>query len=213
MMKNVIQQLMLPQFTLGFIETAFNGLLAHSPYLTQILRKLAGKILQIQLNQPNITFFIIFSESRTDWLTNYEGDADCCVSLDATALPQLSDKSKLSELINNKTLILTGDIQVLQHFSQLLDQLEKDPAELLSRFIGDVPAQASTDFAKGIFTKVKNQFVQDSQYLVDNLTTERPVLVHRLQLVDFCDQVKELEQQAVRFEQKFAKVINQKETS
>lgn len=55
--------------------------------------------------------------------------------------------------------------------------------------------------------------MQDSQHLVDNLTTERPVLVHRLQLVDFCDQVKELEQQAVRFEQKFAKVINQKETS
>ncbi|VTU07047.1 Uncharacterized protein conserved in bacteria [Actinobacillus indolicus] len=205
-MKTLLQQLMLPQFALGALETAFNHLIERSPQTSPMLRKLAGKILKIQLNQPNIILFVIFNENRTDWLANYEGEVDCVVSLDTTALPKLADKSKLSELINNKTLILTGDIQVLQHFSQLLDELEKDPAELLSRFIGDVPAQASTDFAKGIFTKVKNQFVQDSQHLVDNLTTERPVLVHRLQVVDFCDQVKELEQQAVRLEQKFAKL-------
>ncbi|MDG6766610.1 SCP2 sterol-binding domain-containing protein [Glaesserella parasuis] len=204
-MKTLLQQLMLPQFALGALETAFNHLIERSPQTSPMLRKLAGKILKIQLNQPNIILFVIFSENRADWLANYEGEEDCAVSLDATALPKLADKSKLSELINNKTLILTGDIQVLQHFSQLLDELEKDPAELLSRFIGDVPAQASTDFAKGIFTKVKNQFVQDSQHLVDNLTIERSVLVHRLQVVDFCDQVKELEQQAVRLEQKFAK--------
>ncbi|ATW42600.1 SCP2 sterol-binding domain-containing protein [Glaesserella parasuis] len=204
-MKTLLQQLMLPQFALGALETAFNHLIERSPQTSSMLRKLAGKILKIQLNQPNIILFVIFSENCADWLANYEGEVDCAVSLDATALPKLADKSKLSELINNKTLILTGDIQVLQHFSQLLDELEKDPAELLSRFIGDVPAQASTDFAKGIFTKVKNQFVQDSQHLVDNLTNERPVLVHRLQVVDFCDQVKELEQQAVRLEQKFAK--------
>ncbi|MDG6305165.1 SCP2 sterol-binding domain-containing protein [Glaesserella parasuis] len=205
-MKTLLQQLMLPQFALGALETAFNHLIERSPQTSPMLRKLAGKILKIQLNQPNIILFVIFSENRADWLANYEGEVDCAVSLDTTALPKLADKSKLSELINNKTLILTGDIQVLQHFSQLLDELEKDPAELLSRFIGDVPAQASTDFAKGIFTKVKNQFVQDSQHLVDNLTTERPVLVHRLQVVDFCDQVKELEQQAERLEQKFAKL-------
>lgn len=205
-MKILLQQLMLPQFALGALETAFNHLIERSPQTSPMLRKLAGKILKIQLNQPNIILFVIFSENRADWLANYEGEVDCAVSLEAKALPKLADKSKLSELINNKTLILTGDIQVLQHFSQLLDELEKEPAELLSRFIGDVPAQASTDFAKAIFTKVKNQFVQDSQHLVDNLTTERPVLVHRLQVVDFCDQVKELEQQAVRLEQKFAKL-------
>ncbi|AUI66984.1 MULTISPECIES: SCP2 domain-containing protein [Glaesserella] len=205
-MNSVLQQLMLPQFALGAVETAFNGLIERSSQTLPILRKLAGKILKIQLNQPNLTFFVIFSDKRTDWLGSYEGEADCAVSLDATALPTLADKSRLSELINNKTLVLTGDIQVLQHFSQLLDELEKDPAELLSRFVGDVPAQATTDFAKGIFTKLKNQFVQNSQHLVDNLTTERPVLVHRLQLVDFYDQVQELEQQAVKLEQKFAKL-------
>lgn len=206
MLNQIAQQLMFRQFAMGGIETVFNNVLARSTHLAPILRKLAGKILHIQLTQPDLQFFILFSDNRTDWLSTYESEADCTVCLDATALPKLADKSKLAELINNKTLVLNGDIQVLQHFSALLDELEKDPAEWLSHFIGDVPAQLSTDFAKGILGKFQQQFAQNSRNLVDNLTTERPVLVHRLQLAHFCDQVSELEQQAVRLEQKFAKL-------
>ncbi|WP_373819157.1 SCP2 domain-containing protein [Glaesserella sp.] len=207
MMKTVTQQLMFAQFAVGALETALNALINRSPSALPILRKLDDKILEIQLTQPNAHLFLFFSESRIDLLGNYEGEASCAIKLEVTALPKLADKTKLTELINNKSLILQGDIQVLQHFTVLLDELEKDPAELLSPFVGDVIAQSSTDFAKGIFDKLKRQFQQDSQYLVDNLLVERPVLVHRLQIADFCDQVSELEQQAVRLEQKFAKLL------
>lgn len=202
MLDRFIQPLMLPQLALGGIETAFNTLLARSPHLMPLLRKLSGKVLKIELTRPELAFFILFSDNRSDWLAVYEGEADCAVQLEATALPKLADKSKLTELINNKQLILNGDLQLLQHFTALLEQLEKDPAEWLSHLIGDVPAQLSTDFAKGIFGKVKQQFEQDRRNLVENLITERPVLVHRLEVVNFCDQVAELEQQAVKLKQK-----------
>ena len=205
-MKNLIEQLMLPQFAVGGLETAFNALIARSSHTSPMLRKLADKVLEVQLTSPNVHLFMLFSESRVDILSRYEGEADCSIQLEATALPTLADKAKLTELINNKSLVLNGDIQVLQHFNGLLDQLEKDPAELLSHFTGDIFAQASTTLAKNMFSKLKTQFVQDSQDMVDNLITERPVLVHRLQLVDFYDQVAELEQQAGRLEQKFAKL-------
>lgn len=205
-MKAVFEQLMLRQFAVGGIETLFNSVLARSSHLSPILRKLAGKILHIQLKNPDLAFFILFSEKRTDWLSTYEGSADCSVSLDATTLPKLADKSKLTELINDKRLVLHGDLQVLQQFSDLLDQLEKDPAEWLSHFIGDVPAQVSTDVAKSIFGKLKSQFEQNSRHLVDNLTTERPVFVHRLEVAHFCDQVEELARQGGELEQKFAKL-------
>lgn len=205
-MNGLLQQLMLPQFAMGTIETVFNNVLARSTHITPILRKLVGNILNIQLTQSDLQFFILFSENRTDWLSSYEGEADCTVCLEASALPKLADKSKLAELINNKSLVLNGDIQVLQHFSTLLDELEKDPAEWFSYLIGDVPAQLSTDFAKGILNKFKQQFEQNRRHLVDNLINERPVLVHRLQMAHFCDQVSELEQQVVRLEQKFTKL-------
>lgn len=207
MLNQLKQQLMLPQFAIAGLETAFNGLIQRSPQTLPILRKLAGKSLQICLKQPDLTLFAIFSEQRIDWLGHYEGDVDCQVNLDATALPKLADKSRLTELINNQTLVLHGDLQVLQNFTALLDGLEKNPAELLSPLLGDVVAQASTDFAKGILGKLRQQFRHNTETMVDNLIIERPVLVHRLQIVDFCDQVQELEKQAAELERKFAKLI------
>ncbi|HDL3083551.1 TPA: SCP2 sterol-binding domain-containing protein [Mannheimia haemolytica] len=207
MLNNVKQQLMLPQFTFGLIETAFNALLKRSPHIEPNLRKLSGKVLKIALTSPKIDFFVLFSESRTDWLGNYEGEVDCTVQLAFDTLPKLADKQKLTELINNKSLVLTGDIQVLQHFTALLEQLEKDPAELLSPFVGDVVAQTSTDLAKKLLGKVKAQFEQNNQHLVENLIQERPVLVHRLQAVHFYDQVEELAQQALKLEQKFTHYV------
>lgn len=204
MLNQLKQQLMLPQFTFGLIETAFNALLKRSPHIEPNLRKLSGKVLKIALTSPKIDFFVLFGENRTDWLGNYEGEADCSVQLAFETLPKLADKQKLTELINNKSLVLTGDIQVLQHFTALLEQLEKDPAELLSPFVGDVVAQTGTDFAKKVLGKIKAQFEQNNQHLVENLIQERPVLVHRLQAVHFYDQVEELAQQAVKLEQKFA---------
>lgn len=206
MLNNLKQQLMVPQFTLGLIETAFNALLKRSSHIEPDLRKLAGKILKIELSSPKMDFFILFNENRTDWLGNCEDDADCTVQLAFITLPKLADKQKLTELINNKSLILNGDIQVLQHFTMLLEQLEKDPAELLSPFVGDVAAQTSTDFAKKILGRVRTQFEQNNQYMADNLMQERQVLVHRLQAVNFYDQVEELAQQAVKLEQKFARL-------
>lgn len=205
-LNNLKQQLMLPQFAFELIETTFNALLKRSPHIELNLRKLVGKVLKIELTSPKMDFFILFSENRTDWLGSYEGEVDCAVTLAFETLPKLADKQKLTELINNKLLVLNGDIQVLQHFTALLEQLEKDPAELLSPFVGDVVAQTSTDFVKKIFGKVKSQFEQNNQHLVENLMQERPVLVHRLQAVNFYDQVEELAQQAVKLEQKFAKL-------
>lgn len=181
-------------------------MLKRSPHIEPNLRKLNGKVLKIALTSPKIDFFLLFSEKRIDWLGNYEGEPDCSVQLAFETLPKLADKQKLTELINNKSLILHGDIQVLQHFTALLEQLEKDPAELLSPFIGDVLAQTSTDFAKKVAGKIKSQFELNNQHLVENLMQERPVLVHRLQAVHFYDQVAELAQQAVKLEQKFAKL-------
>ncbi|MEG9499496.1 ubiquinone biosynthesis accessory factor UbiJ [Mannheimia indoligenes] len=204
MLNELKQHLMLPQFTFGLIETAFNGLLKRSPHVEPSLRKLSGKVLKIQLTSPKMAFFILFGENRTDWLGVYEGEVDCSVELAFETLPKLADKQRLTDLINNKSLVLNGDIQVLQHFTILLEQLEKNPAELISPFVGDVVAQTSTDFAKKVFGKVKSQFEQNNQHLVDNLMQERPVLVHRLQVVNFYDQVEELAQQVVKLEQRLS---------
>ncbi len=205
MLSQLKQQLMLPQITTSAIETAFNHLIKRSPHCLPPLKKMQQKTLRIKLLQPEFEWIINFSETQTDWLSHYEGEPDCHVTLQSSVLPKLADKSKLTELINNKTLLLEGDIQVLQHFVQLLDELEKNPAELLSPFVGDVIAQSSTDLAKGLFHKVKQQVFQTQEHLVDNLINERPVLVHQLEVANFCDEVTALEKRVNQLEMRMQK--------
>lgn len=191
-MSSLLEHLLVKQLGVGAVETLFNGLINRSAHTQPILRKLAGKILEIQLKQPDLSVFIVFSEKRTDWLSNYEGQADCSVQLFAKTLPKLTAREQLSTLINSQELLLNGDLQVLQHFSTLLDELEKDPAEWLSPFIGDVAAQVSTDFAKKVFAKIRADISQQQRYMVENLMNERAVLVHQLEICHFCDEVDEL---------------------
>ncbi|QIW16573.1 hypothetical protein A4G20_09635 [Pasteurellaceae bacterium RH1A] len=202
MLSQLKQNLMLPQLLLGGIETLFNQLLNRSPHTAAQLRKLAGKVLHIELNSPQLNLFLLFSEKQSDWLSVYEGEADCAVSLSLQTLPKLAKKRELTELINNQSLILKGDIEVLQHFASLLEGLEKDPAELLSPLLGDVAAQASTDLASKLFQKAKKQAQTNQAHLVENLLQERPVLVHRLQLLHFYDEVEALNQRLIQLEEK-----------
>lgn len=209
--EQVKQQLMLPQLTNGVIETAFNYLIGRSD-VNLALAKLAGKVLKVVVTEPDRVFFIVFGQTSTTWLSQYEGQEDCAVQLKADILPKLSDKKKLTELINNQSLVLTGDIEVLQHFTALLAQLEKDPAELLSRYTGDVVAQASVDFIRKGIKTLRSQWQRNSQNLVDNLIQERPVLVHKLAVVDFCDQVTELSQRCEKLAKHIDELLQRRST-
>lgn len=202
MFTQITRQLMLPQFAFGALESAFNTLLARSPSTAAILRKLAGKILKIELKSPHFVAFLLFSETRCDWLTQYEGEVDCHLILQAESLSKLSDRRKLTELINNQSLVLHGDLQILQHFSALLDELEKDPAELLAPFCGDIVAQGLKNLGQSALRHIQGQFDSHSKQMTENLMNERPVLVHRLQAVDLYDQIAELAKQTEALEKR-----------
>ncbi|MDP8163409.1 SCP2 sterol-binding domain-containing protein [Pasteurella skyensis] len=204
MLEELKQQLMLPQFVIAGIEGFFNGLIQRSPHCLTTLKKLQNSTLKIVLLQPAVNVVILFSNTQTNWLINYEDTPDCSITVHSSALLKLKDKEQLTKLINEQRVVLEGDIQVLQYFVQLLDELEKDPAELLSPLMGDVMAQSTTDVAKFIVNKVKQQNTQVSKYLVDNLMNEYPVLVHQLEIANFCDQVTAIVKDVERLERKMA---------
>ncbi len=73
MLNNVKQQLMLPQFTFGLIETAFNALLKRSPHIEPNLRKLSGKVLKIALTSPKIDFLCCLAKAEPIGLATTRG--------------------------------------------------------------------------------------------------------------------------------------------
>lgn len=107
------------------IETSLNQLLALDKQSPERLRKLAGKVLKLELRELKPLWFV-FSERRLDVLAQFEGEADAVLSLSLTALGLLKDPSSLTRYIREERLDLSGDPQLVQAFSALLGELDID---------------------------------------------------------------------------------------
>ncbi|UXN37055.1 SCP2 domain-containing protein [Avibacterium paragallinarum] len=199
---NFLQQLMLPQWLNGALESLLNYLLKRTAHSEIYLRKLNGKVLKIDVKQIDFPIYFVFSPQRINLLNRYEGEVDCAVSLNAQLLFKMPSKQQLSRYLNDQSIQLQGDLQVLQDFTTLLEFLEKDPAELLSPFVGDVIAQSAVDFLRGFCQIAKRKLSESQQYWGERLTEEWAVISPSLAIADFCEQVKTLEKQTALLEQK-----------
>ncbi|MDP9499883.1 ubiquinone biosynthesis accessory factor UbiJ [Bisgaard Taxon 45] len=204
------QQLMLPQCLCASVETLLNQLIQQTAYCEPHLRKLNNKVLAVKLQKLELPIYFFFSLQRIDVLSQYEGEPDCAVDIAPSVLFHLPKKSQLSQFINDKSLYLQGDLQVLQDFVALIEFLEKDPAELLSPYLGDVAAQSAVDFVTKFTQMAKYKLSQSQQFWGERLTEEWQVISPSLAIADFCDQVNELATQTTHLEQKIDTLFNKK---
>ena len=196
------QQLMLPQLLNGSLETALNELIRRTEQCDPYLRKLNDKVLAVHFQRLDLQLYFIFSAQRIDLLHQYEGVSDCAVDVAPGLLLKFQKKNELSQYINDKSIILNGDLQVLQDFVALIEFLEKDPAELLSYYIGDVAAYSAVDFGRKLMDSFKFKATQSQRYWGERLTEEYELIAPSLAIADFCDQVKTLEKQTALLERK-----------
>ncbi|MFC0794951.1 ubiquinone biosynthesis accessory factor UbiJ [Pasteurella multocida] len=204
------QQLMLPQYLCAGVETLLNKLIQQTAYCAPYLRKLNNKVLVVKLQKIDLPIYFFFSLQRIELLSRYEGETDCAVDIAPSLLFHLPKKSQLSQFINDKSIYLQGDLQVLQDFVALIEFLEKDPAELLSPYLGDVPAQTAVDFLTKLTRSIKYKLNQSQQFWGERLTEEWQVISPSLAIADFCDQVKHLEHQTAHLEQKIEMLFKKK---
>ncbi|MGR6979913.1 ubiquinone biosynthesis accessory factor UbiJ [Testudinibacter sp. P27/CKL/0425] len=199
-------QLMLPQLASAAIETALAQLLRRSENHQPHLRKLNGKTLALQLQQPEMNCYFVFSAGQIDVLHQYEGEADCTVQTSAKTLINRPKKAELTQYLNDQSIVLHGDLQVLQDFLGLIDALEKDPAELLSPYLGDVVAYNATRAVRQGLAFFCQQQQTAQQHWGERLTEEWQLAAPKLAIADFQQQLTELTQQHERVEQKLQRL-------
>lgn len=194
--------LMFPQVLRSALESFLNKLISHTAGCEIHLRKLDNKILSLNLQGLDFPLFFVFSAQRVEILGCYDDKTDSVVSLSPRLLLKVPKKSELSQFLNNRSIQLQGDLQVLQDFVALLEFLEKEPAELLSRYIGDVPAQACINFLAKLKQILQYKLRLSQQFWGERLTEEWQVISPKLAIADFCAQVEQLAQDVVQLEQK-----------
>lgn len=192
------------------IETSLNRLLELDKQSPERLRKLAGKVLKLELRELKPLWFV-FSGRRLDVLAKFEGEANAVLILSLTALGLLKDPSSLTRYIREEKLDLSGDPQLVQAFSVLLGELDIDWEEELSRYTGDVLAHTLLRGARQARRLLGSELCRSQRQLAEYLTEEIRLAPGPLEVASFNDDVELLAQQMkavelrlARFEQRVA---------
>ncbi len=188
------------------IESTLNTLINDDPELGRRLARLKGQVIQVHLKELNKTLTFIFSQ-QIDVLANYEGQPDCYLSLNLSILPELRDQSNITKLIKQDKVILEGDIQLAQKFSQLMTDCKPDIEEWLSRVTGDVVAHNLVQGVSNLGQFVKAKADKHQNHLAQVITEEWKLAPAPLEIAHFCDQVDDVRSQAARVEAKLNQLL------
>ncbi len=193
------------------IETSLNTLINDNPDLVRRLSRLKGQVIQVHIKELDKTLTFVFSQ-QIDVLANYEGEPDCYLSLHLSVLPELKEQANITKLIKQDKLVLEGDIQLAQKFSQLMDDCKPDVEEWLSRVTGDVVAHTLVQGVKGMGSFVGEQAAKHQNHFAQVLTEEWKIAPPPLEVAHFCDQVDDVKSQAARVEARLNTLLASLET-
>ncbi|MFA0441067.1 hypothetical protein BCU70_15900 [Vibrio sp. 10N.286.49.C2] len=180
------------------VETTLNTLIQDDDELVKRVSRLKGQAIQIHLREFNKSLTFIFSH-QIDVLANYEGVADCSLSLNLSVLPELKEQANITQLIKQDKLELEGDIQLAQKFAQLMTDSKPDLEEWLSRVTGDVVAHSLVQSAKGALSLVSSQVSKHQDHFGQVLTEEWKIAPAPLEIAAFCDQVDDVRSAVDKF--------------
>lgn len=193
------------------LEQGLNKLLTLDPDSHIALQKLKGKRLIIALQELPFEILVVGSQQVDVLCLSSDDDeervmeaADCYLKTSLWSLPELKDTSQLTQLIKQDKLVLDGDIQVAQAFSQLFLKLNIDWEEQLAKMTGDVLAHEVFRFGARLASKAQ-QFRQSLESMLGEAAVEEKHIAAPATLVQgFTYQVSELEQRAVQLENRLS---------
>ena len=193
-------------FVTGAVETALNQLVKDDVDSQRRLSRLRGKVISVTLNEFGKTLYFIFSQ-QIDVLAAYEGEVDCQLALNLTALPELRQQANVTQLIKADKLSLEGDLQLAQHFSSLLSGLQPDIEEKLSHYSGDVIAHTVVSGVKSSNRFIQQRLRKRQRNLAQTLTEEWKLLPQPLEIAYFSDQVDDLKSDVGCFEARLNQLL------
>jgi ubiquinone biosynthesis protein UbiJ len=190
---------MLAALTTGAVCSALNRLLAREDWARARLVPFAGRV--ARLSAPPFSLALAVTDDGT-FADAGGGEPAVTIGVDAAALPlALADPQALLRNVR-----LDGDADFAQALSGVLQNLRPEPAEELSRFVGDAAAERIVGFARtsaGHWRELAERMADSGAHYV---VTENPMVVPRAEVEAFVADVGRLRDDAARFEKRLERL-------
>ena len=186
------------------LETAFNALIDMDPEAKRRLLAMQGKVIRIRLKEIDLSLTLIPGNDGVMIYPHYEGEPDTEIVGSPVGLLNLGLGNK-GALFQGE-VVINGDVQLGQQLNRMLDQLNIDWEEQLSRLTGDALAHHLGRVARGTLAWGSQALGGLAANITEYLQQESRDLPTRDEITPFLQQVDGLRDDVARLEARIKRI-------
>ena len=173
-------------------EKIINAALAHDPGSFQRLTEVAHQVLLIDSTLPPVKVAVEPTAEGLILHPFWHDDADTTLSGPLVSIAALAATARERVSFADSGVRVTGDTELLRHFSSLLNELDVDWEGALARLIGDVPAHLLADATRKLVASQRETLLRTRSALTEIAQEELRLNPTASEFDDFSEQVRHL---------------------
>jgi ubiquinone biosynthesis protein UbiJ len=189
----------IPDRLLQSFETALNRYLMLDPETRQRMAQLAGRCIGIELAGTGIRIYI-HPDHNGVHLTEHAEQVDTMLHGTPLSLLQLGLGEDTGKTLFSGAVTITGDMETGQTFKSILDTMDIDWEEQLSRLTGDVFAHQAGNAARRVRDTLRSTSLTLQQDLGEYLREELRLVPSRIEIRNLAEDIGELRSATDRLE-------------
>jgi len=196
----------LPDPAVSLMEIAINRALKLDDESYQKMIALQGNIIGIELLGIEISFYLAPNADGVQVLASTEENVDTWIRGTPLSMLKTAISDDRSTLFKGEVTI-DGDMELGQKFQRILDGLEIDWEEPLSKVVGDVAAHQLGDIFRGFSNWAINSIDSLSNTTGEYFQEETLDIVNSVEVERFVDEIDELRSDTERLALRLEKII------
>jgi ubiquinone biosynthesis protein UbiJ len=201
----------LPTAIAAALEIAINGVLQLDPETVARLDTVQGKVIAIELRGLNVALYLLPQHDSLTVFAHFEGEPDTVLRGTPVALARMGLAQHAGDVLFKGDVEISGDVELGQQFRNILDGLDIDWEEHLSRFTGDVVAHQLGELMRSARQWGQQSMDTLGRDAAEYLQEERRELPNPAEVEDLLSQVDTLRSDTDRLEARILRLEKQRE--
>jgi len=191
---------------LGLLEGAINRYLALDSTSLARMGALQGRVIGLDITGIGLRLYVLPGADGVQILHHYEGEPDALLRGTPAAFARLAVGDDASAVLFAGDVRIVGDTELGQRFKAVLDGMEVDWEEQLSRVMGDVAAHQLARGARGVGAWARSSAASLRQDVSEYLQEEARLVPTTLEVEEYLEQVDGVRSDADRLEARIARL-------
>ena len=176
-----------------------NHLLIQNDWMQTKLKPYVGMVIELEIDILSLKF-LVNNEGQLI-VGDPESPPDAYIQMAIKGLIQLITQKK------KNGITVKGNLDLANEFSKVIENIEWEMEEDLSRFIGDIPAAEITKISKIVLKQTKKNIINLTENFIEYWQEENKILAKNDDLKTFNSNVDSLEEDVDRVEAKMNNYI------